>query len=99
MYTIEQSGKFKKDFKKYLHDKEKLIALNEVIKHLEETGEVPKEFYPHPLKGEYSGAMECHIQSDFLLIWVDKDTNVFPTYFVIVRLLYLHPNLNFLPPS
>ena len=43
MYTIEQSGKFKKDFKKYLHDKDKLIALNEVIKHLEETGEVPKE--------------------------------------------------------
>ena len=74
MYTIEHSGKFKKDFKKYLHDKEKLIALNEVIKHLEETGEVPKEYYPHPLKGEYSGAMECHIQSDFLLIWVDKDT-------------------------
>ena len=50
----------------YLHDKEKLIALNDVIKHLEETGEVPREFYPHPLKGEYSGAMECHIQSDFL---------------------------------
>ena len=75
MYSIEQSSKFKKDLKRYAHDKEKLIALNTVIKFLEADGTVPEEFYPHPLKGEYSGTMECHIQNDFLLIWIDKDTN------------------------
>jgi len=74
MFIIEQSSKFKKDLKRFSHDKEKLIALNEVIKKLEQTGEVPAEYYPHPLKGEYAGIMECHIQSDFLLLWVDKDT-------------------------
>ena len=31
MYTIEQSSKFKKDLKRYAHDKEKLIALMELI--------------------------------------------------------------------
>ena len=36
MYTIEQSSKFKKDLKRYAHDKEKLIALNEIVKQLEE---------------------------------------------------------------
>lgn len=74
MYIIEQSSKFKKDLKRYAYDKEKLIALNEVIKYLEKDGVVPAEFYPHPLKGEYSGTMECYIQNDFLLIWIDKDT-------------------------
>ena len=28
MYSIEQSSKFKKDLKRYAHDKEKLIALS-----------------------------------------------------------------------
>jgi len=50
MFIIEQSGKFKKDLKRFSHDKEKLIALNEVVKELEQTGEVPAEYYPHPLK-------------------------------------------------
>ena len=75
MYNIEQSSKFKKDFKRYQHDKEKLIALNTVIRHLEETGQVPREYNPHQLKGDYDGVMECHIQGDFLLIWIDKDTH------------------------
>lgn len=74
MYTIEQSSKFKKDLKRYSHDKEKLIALNDIIKQLEENGTVSEDYYPHPLKGDYAGTMECHIQSDFLLIWIDKDT-------------------------
>ena len=36
MYTIEQSGKFKKDFKKYLHDKDtKIIKLVRLGSHSE----------------------------------------------------------------
>jgi len=76
MYTIEQSGKFKKDLKRYVFDKEKLVALHNVIKHLIDTGSVPDEYSPHPLRGEYRGALECHIKSDFLLIWIDKEENV-----------------------
>jgi len=74
MFIIEQSSKFKKDLKRFSHDKKKLIALNDVIKKLEQTGEVQAEYYPHPLKGEYTGIMEFHIQSNFLLLWIDKDT-------------------------
>ena len=25
------------------------------------------------LKGQYKGCMECHIEGDFLLIWIDED--------------------------
>lgn len=75
MYIIEQGSKFRKDLKRYSNDKKKLIALKETIQHLERTGTVPKEYGPHPLKGDYAGALECHIGSDFLLIWVDKNAN------------------------
>ena len=46
MYKIEQSSRFKKDLKRYLHDKEKLTALNNVIKQLEENGVVQAEYSP-----------------------------------------------------
>ncbi|MDD6252892.1 MAG: type II toxin-antitoxin system YafQ family toxin [Candidatus Cryptobacteroides sp.] len=76
MYRIEQSRQFKKDLKKYLNDKKKLIALNNVIQNLEVTGTVPDNYKPHPLKGNYADTMECHIQSDFLLIWIDEENQV-----------------------
>ena len=28
------------------------------------------------LVGEYSGHMECHIENDTLLIWLDKTANI-----------------------
>ncbi|MCQ2050609.1 MAG: type II toxin-antitoxin system YafQ family toxin [Bacteroidaceae bacterium] len=72
MFIIEQSSRFQKDLKRYSHDKKKLQELKRIINYLEKSGIVPKEHNPHPLKGEYSGAIECHIESDFLLIWIDK---------------------------
>lgn len=37
---------------------------------------IPLEYSPHMLHGNYKGCMECHIESDFLLIWVDPNTNI-----------------------
>ena len=39
-------------------------------------GRVPLEYNPHKLHGFYEGCMECHIENDFLLIWIDEQTNV-----------------------
>ncbi|MDO5443926.1 MAG: type II toxin-antitoxin system YafQ family toxin [Bacteroidia bacterium] len=66
--------KAERNQKRHSYDKEKLIALNEIIKQLEKTGTVSEEYYPRLLKDDYAGTMECHIQSDFLLIWIEKDT-------------------------
>ncbi len=75
MKTIVQSGKFKKDLKRYQHQKEKIHALAKVLRHLEQAGRIPKENKPHKLHGIYEGCMECHIEDDFLLIWIDENTN------------------------
>ena len=36
---------------------------------------IPQENRPHRLNGTYAGHMECHIENDFLLIWIDKETD------------------------
>ena len=34
---------------------------------------LPERCYPHRLSGEYAGLWECHIESDWLLIWEAGD--------------------------
>lgn len=40
---------------------------------LANTGELPKKYKPHPLKGNYKGCMECHLTPDWLLVWKQND--------------------------
>lgn len=68
------SGKFKKDLKRYKHDTAKVNALGTIVRHLKENGCVPAAFKPHKLMGDYKGCMECHIEDNFLLIWIDEET-------------------------
>jgi len=74
--TIKLSSKFKKDLKRYKHDTAKVNALGNVVRQLKANGRVPLEYNPHKLHGIFEGCMECHIENDFLLIWIDEQTNV-----------------------
>lgn len=47
-----------------------------IVQKLANEEEIPAEFKPHPLKGEWSDYMECHVEDDYLLIWYDKDSDV-----------------------
>lgn len=76
MKTVIRSTRFKKDFKRYLNQPAKIEALRVVVQYLEQTGRVPLEYNPHKLHGFFEGCMECHIENDFLLIWIDEQTNV-----------------------
>ena len=73
---LKQSGQFKKDLKRYIHVPSKMKALKEVTTYLEKTGTVPRKFFPHKLSGIYQGFMECHIEDNFLLIWIDEMADV-----------------------
>lgn len=73
---LKKSTQFKKDLKRYLHQTSKLLALKAVTLALEETGHVPQEYQPHMLTGNYQGFMECHIEDNFLLIWIDEDSDI-----------------------
>ena len=75
MWNLLYTTKFKKDIKRYKNQATKIAALRTVLNQLQEKGTVDASFKPHLLSGEYKGLMECHIQNDFLLIWVDTAEN------------------------
>jgi len=73
---IIPSTKFKKDQKRYRHNIEKMKKLYDLLVILEETGRVPQEYQPHVLSGNYKGFMECHVEDNFLLIWIDETSDI-----------------------
>ena len=75
MKKLKPSTQYKKDLKRIRNNPKKAAELLKVLHLLEYEEEIPEEYKPHPLTGDYSGCMECHIQGDFLLIWIDEETN------------------------
>lgn len=76
MKKLQPTTQFRKDIKKYRNNPKKLESLKEVLSILQEGKSLPSHYYPHPLHGNYKGCMECHIQGDFLLIWLDEDNDI-----------------------
>ena len=76
MKEIVASGKFKKDLKRYRNKPETLKKLYEVVGILERGASLPKHYKAHMLIGEYRGHLECHIENDTLLIWLDETENI-----------------------
>lgn len=72
MKTIKAAGSFKKDLKRYPNQSAKLRKLYEIVELLRCEQPLPQSCRPHMLIGDYAGCMECHIEGDFLLIWIDE---------------------------
>lgn len=72
MKKVLKTHQFKKDFKRIQHDRQKVAELMSVVMRLANGEVLPKEMRPHGLSGEYKDYMECHIGTDYLLIWYDK---------------------------
>jgi len=75
MYSIAFSNSFKKDFKLCEKRNYDISAFESVIKHLSESGILPTKYKAHKLSSNYNGHWECHIKSDWLLIWTQDDIN------------------------
>ena len=59
----------------FKNDKEFVETLMGIVKLLAEGNQIPEEYNPHSLKGNWKNYMECHIENDTLLIWFDKNNN------------------------
>ena len=64
-----------KDLAVQENDKEFVETLMGIVKLLAEGNQIPEEYNPHSLKGNWKNYMECHIENDTLLIWFDKNNN------------------------
>ncbi len=76
MNTLKLTSQFKKDLKRYKHKPEVIDKLEEILKLLVNNLPIPVENRPHVLTGNYRGYMECHVESDTLLIWWDKEAGI-----------------------
>lgn len=65
MKRLKPSTQYKKDLKRIRNNPKKAEAQLTVLRMLEQEQEIPQEYKPHMLTGDYDGCMECHIQGDF----------------------------------
>ena len=75
MKKLKPTGQYKKDYKRFRKNPQKVAKLFKILNLLQNELPIPEENRPHPLTGNYSGHMECHIESDFLLIWFDPNSD------------------------
>jgi mRNA interferase YafQ len=78
MLRIEFSGQFKKDYKLALKRGCNPEELQTVLTFLATEKELPPKYKDHPLKNskEYKGMRECHIEPDWLLIYLKEETEL-----------------------
>lgn len=75
IYEIDYTKQFKKDYKKYRNNAKKIEKITNAIRLLEDGGvsNIPQSMKPHFLIGNYQGFLECHIEPDLLMIWLQYD--------------------------
>ncbi len=76
MYNIRYTNKFKKDIRRCERRGLDINLLREVVDMLARTGTLPPKYKVHPLSGKYRNRMECHIQPDWLLVWMQNNNEL-----------------------
>lgn len=66
MKEVRKTTQFKKDFKRYKNNKIIIETLFQLVGLLVEDKQIPEEYYPNSLKGNWNDYMECHIENDTL---------------------------------
>ena len=66
---IVWTTQFKKDYKLALKRHLNIDLLDDIIRALSRGEALPEKNKDHPLSGDWTGHRECHIQSDWLLIY------------------------------
>ena len=79
-YTVDITNQFKKSFVACVERGLNKQLLINAVKILAQCGKLPAEYKAHPLKGykrkNDEVVMECHIQPDWLLVWIQNDNQL-----------------------
>jgi mRNA interferase YafQ len=76
MKAFRTTRAFRKDLRRLTRRGYDLALLTEVLEALRGSFQLPAARHDHPLKGEWKGWRECHVQADWLLIYKTTDTEV-----------------------
>ncbi len=73
MLKIKPGSRFKKDLKKFKHNKSALAELDKILKVLVRKKELTAKHQDHSLSGNWNSSKECHVKPDVLLVYrIDK---------------------------
>ena len=75
MKEVGITGQFRKDLKRFRHRSTLLEKVYQVSSLLKDGKTIPRKYRPHKLTGRWEGYMECHVESDLLLIWYETLTD------------------------
>ncbi len=75
--SINYTSQFKKDVERAKKQNRKLKTLQYVIELLTTNTPLSIKFKDHKLVGNYKGRRECHLEPDFLLIYLVKDDELY----------------------
>ncbi len=76
MLTVRYTSTFKKDYKRAQKRGQNVGKLLAVIKLLLEEKKLPAIYEDHPLRGNFSGTRDCHIEDDWVLIYSIADSEL-----------------------
>jgi len=77
MLKLTPTTKFKKDLKKFKHQKKIIQDLDAVIKLLIQQIPLEKKHVDHSLGGSWRGSRECYVNPDVLLIYrIDENFSI-----------------------
>lgn len=74
MYTITTTNKFDRDLKKCAKQGKDISLLKRITYKLKDGKALPQRSRDHLLKGNWQGFRECHIQPDWLLIYLIEES-------------------------
>ena len=76
MRSFSRTTQFKKDVKRAEKRGKDLTELRAVLDLLIEGKPLPPEYKDHPLRGNFAGSRDCHIQPDWILIYTVDEAHV-----------------------
>jgi len=69
VYQVEYSGQFKQDLKRLKKRAKDMHKIRRAMGWLIEGDDLPEILLDHPLKGNWKGCRDLHIQPDWILIY------------------------------
>jgi len=69
MRTVRRTSQFKKDVERMKKRGKDLSKLKEILEKIISGQQLEAKYRDHVLVGQYKGTRECHIESDWLLIY------------------------------
>ena len=80
MRIVARTNRFKKDYKLAVERRKNIRKLLQIVERLTKGENLEPKFRDHALESEYQDCRECHIESDWLLIYV-----ITPNDLILIR--------------